>query len=278
MSIINELRKTMGKDTNDIITVNEDNHYYHLVKIPLSSHTTNTMANHLTETNVERMLSKHKDAGYIVLSAYRNSNTEQENNIDTKQLKKDINNSGYSFIPVWGAYAEDPEEEGAERPQVQTEKSFIITNFPKGSKVPNETTDELFSLGKNLAGKYNQDSFLYVPSEGSKLYNGEDLAYWIDRNGKIVDEPFKSVSPTKDADEFFSRISKSHRDVIDYKNKEGDIEPSKRDKSFTYEGVLYLANTFNSMNEAQSWRKGEKFINFNITEYIREWERQNGLR
>ena len=276
MNILNKLNRYIGSTNNDIITVTEDNHSYHLVKIPLSKSNKNETAN-LTETNVERMLSKHKDAGYIVLSAYRNSNTEQENNIATKQLKKDINNSGFSFIPVWGAYAEAPEGDG-EKPPVQTEKSFIITNFPKGSSTPNETTDELFEVGKDLTNKYNQDSFLYVPSEGSKLYTGDDLAYWIDRNGKIVDEPFKSVSPTKDADEFFSRISKSHRDVIDYKNKKGEIEPAQRDKSFTYEGTLYLANTFNTLSEAQSWRKGEKFFDFKIKDYIRQWEKANGLR
>jgi hypothetical protein len=192
----------------------------------------------LTETTLTKMLTTHNDAGYIIISAWRSENNHDENNIKNNELKNDISKSGYSHFPVWGGFVETDRETGEEH-EVK-EKSYVITNFPKGKTEPNADSEGLKALGLQLADKYEQESFLYKPKGNDKK------AYYIKPDGE-VDFSFDSVSPTQSADVYFTNLKKS-------------IKKDKNGKSFTFENVLYMAKSPQSTSQAYK-RYGEHFFN-----------------
>lgn len=194
----------------------------------------------ISEATVDKMLSTHSNAGYVIMSAWRYENGKELNNVRTKQLKADINASGYSYFPVWGGFVETDPNTGKTR-EVK-EKSFVITNFKRGSNEPNVDSSDLKKLGLQLCKKYKQESFLYKPS------GKDNTAYYITSSGK-VDMKFNAASPTKAADVYFTNLKKS-------------IKKSKDGKSFTYrEGVVYMAHSPKSLSEAIK-RYGENFFTF----------------
>ena len=193
----------------------------------------------LSETTLKKMLTTHSEAGYVIITTFRNEYELRDNYKRNKQLEADIKRSGYSYFPVWGGFVET-DKDGNKR-EVK-EKSIVITNFPKGSNEPNPDSKELKKLGQVLAKRYDQESFLYKP-EGN-----ETKAYYLKDNGK-VDFSFNTSSPTEAADVYFTNLKKSR-----FKDKTG--------KSFTYrEGVIYMAKSPKSLNEAYE-RYGENFFNF----------------
>ena len=147
------------------------------------------------ETSLNRLLNKHTDNGYVMISACRHDWSEdplknrEMNNIKTKELKSDISAAGYQYIPVQGGFIED---DGTE----VVKQSFIIVNYKNRS---NDTGDfnELKELAISLCGKYNQDSVLVVSPVAKPQY--------ITRTGD-VDMEFNDVSIRNNAEKCFTRI------------------------------------------------------------------------
>lgn len=202
---------------------------YNLVKI------------NLNETTLKKMLTKHSDAGYIIITAFRTVDyTYQENVKRNNKLKSDINKSEYSYIPVWGGFIETDSETG--ETQEVKERSFVVFNFKRGSTEPFVGSDELKKLGMFLCKKYDQESFLYKPQ------GPQTKAFYLNRNGK-VDMSFKSVTPTTNTDVYFTNLSKGKNDPV-------------AKKSFTYrEGTIWLPDSPKTLAEAYK-RYGEVFLNF----------------
>jgi len=191
----------------------------------------------LQETSLKKMLGTHSDAGYIIISASRGEYDYVENVRRTNDMKKAIDASGYSYIPVWGGFVETNEQ--GERQEVK-EKSFIITNFKRGKGEPGQGSDPLKELGQSLARQFDQESFLFKP-QGS-----ESKAYYLDSSGGVV-ASFNATSPTTAADNYFTNLKKS--------KKKASVG-----KSFTYsEGVVYLAKSPLTVSEAIK-RFGEIFF------------------
>lgn len=193
----------------------------------------------LNETTLQKMLTKHSDAGYIIITAFRTVEySYQENVRRNNKLKMDINRSEYSYIPVWGGFVETDSETG--RTQEVKERSFVVFNFKRGTIEPFVGSEGLKKLGMQLCKKYNQESFLYKP-QGS-----ETKSYYLTADGK-VDMTFGSVSPTTDVDVYFTNLAKGKDDPI-----------AKR--AFTYrEGVIWLPDSPKTMSEAYK-RYGEVFL------------------
>lgn len=195
----------------------------------------------LRETNLKKMLSTHSDAGYIIITAFRNEYPYVENVRRNNKLKQDIDKTGYSYIPVWGGYIE--KKESGELITVK-ERSFIITNFPRGKSISTGDSKELKSIGKMLCKKYDQHTFLYKPT------GTESTAFYLKSSG-AVDQKFTNVTPSEAADIYFTNLSKAARKEL------------KLTKSFTYqEGILWFAQSPNSLSEAYK-RRGEVFLRFN---------------
>ena len=148
----------MDKECNNVLA-----YYYNILS-------NNKEPRLLTEATINRILTKHSDSGFIIVSANRTDKTKKENDKNTKSLIADIRKSGYSYFPVYGGY------KGTDGMVDKYEPSFFITNY-KG-KTLQDNFDELFDLAVELCNKYNQDSVLV------KAPN--DVPKYIDRNGEVV--------------------------------------------------------------------------------------------
>ena len=114
------------------------------------------------------------------------------NNKKTDELKNDIYDSGFQYIPVKGGFIE--QNSGVPK----EEKSFIIVNFKRGSKVPESSINELKTLAIDLCDKYNQDSVLVVEP-------GKKPTYYK-RDGSVDFELGGGKSVRDYAQDFFTRL------------------------------------------------------------------------
>lgn len=118
----------------------------------------------LTEKNLNRLVKGHDDRGYAIISGSRDTNTKEENDIKTKELKADIKKSGYSYVPVYGGYQEIGRD-------ASTEKSFMVFPFDMNFKEHTDfETFQDFIIG--LTDAYDQDSVLIKrPGENPRYWN-----------------------------------------------------------------------------------------------------------
>lgn len=134
----------------------------------------------LTEKNLNRLVQGHDNKGYAIISGSREANTEEENNIKTKELKDELKKSGYSYVPVYGGYQEIGKD-------ASTEKSFMVFPFDKNFKQYTDfETFQNFMI--NLTDKYDQDSVLIKrPGENPRYWNR--MKEVENANGEIVRVP-----------------------------------------------------------------------------------------
>lgn len=194
----------------------------------------------LNEANLNKMLTTHSQAGYIILSAFRGENTFKQNMKNTEQLQTAINGSGFSYFPVWGGFVETNAETGEQTPV--KEKSFVVLSFKRGTKEPIKDFEELRNFGLEQIKEFEQEQMLVKPP-------GAEKASYVNQSGQS-EMSFSVTSPTQASDMYFTHLSKS-------KNK------PMTSNSFTYrEGVVYLATPPASLTEAVK-RYGELFFRLN---------------
>lgn len=171
----------------------------------------------LNETSLYRAVKEHDKNGYIIISAFRqdclsdkkeNPSAQEifdENNRRTNNLKKDITNLSYSFIPVYGGY----KEEGAEKASV--EKSFIV--FPYDFRTKENVDFEEFEKNLiNLCEKYNQDAILIKRPDTKPRYYFPSTNSWDDVE-------FGSLKLNDVAQKYFTSL-KSWQDIsLNKKNR-----------------------------------------------------------
>ena len=195
----------------------------------------------VNEVTLNRVLSKHFTDGFIIITADRSEITDaSERNARYKQLKTDVSNAGYPYIPVYGGYKETNPDTG---------EKYDATSFERGLLIPNQRPfngnsredDNLVELGKKLAKKYQQESFLYKPKGESKE------SFWIDANGNITNK-FNGLSVNDITQEFFTKLFHS-------KN------PQKADRRLTMLPEIYMHKAPSNANEAYQ-RFGEQFFKF----------------
>jgi len=156
------------------------------------------------ETSLNRLLNKHTDSGYVMVSACRQDwdkadelHNTQMNNTKTEELKKDIFDSGFQYIPVVGGYVE--KNNGV----THEEKSFIIVNYKRRKNTPEADMNELKEIVFDLCGKYNQDSVLVVEP-------GKKPTYYK-RDGSVDFELGGSITVRNAAQEYFTRLGKGRQ-------------------------------------------------------------------
>lgn len=120
----------------------------------------------LTEKNLNRISKGHETDGYVILSASREGESEQSNNIRTKELRDKLRNTRYSYLPLYGGYKE------AGQDKASLEKSFVVYPFVIVDVGTVKTTD--FDKFKNdminLAKSYDQDTILLCEPGGKPHY------------------------------------------------------------------------------------------------------------
>lgn len=133
--------------------------------------------NYLTEivdekTTLNRILTKHGNEGYIIISANKDYNDAETNQLMHDELERDIKMNGYNSMPSYGGYQNSETGEIGDY-----EPSFII--FNNGA---NPDFDKLVAFGIKECGKFDQDCFLvkapnkpaiYVDRDGNKANSRE---------------------------------------------------------------------------------------------------------
>lgn len=200
----------------------------------------------INETSLERVINKHLKEVTVIISASTMEHTEVENNQRTNELKKDIIAKQLSFIPVGGGYKyreKDEEKEGIE-------KSFIILPYKYTTRVVNGEREkgnivqpkELFNFGKQLAKKYDQESFLFV--DGSGKTKGDVTAKYYNQNGSQVEwsDGFKGLKVNDLKEIYFTSLRRKGKDL----KKTG-----KADRRFTMTEDIFVEK-HSSRNEARA--------------------------
>lgn len=165
----------------------------------------------ISESSVDRILNKHGNAGMAIISANRSDADNRTNNEKTKELIKDLKDSGFTYIPVYGGY------HGSDDVVDEYEPSFVVTCFDRNGEKQN--IKKLFNFAIEMCGKYNQDSVLFkAPNQSPNYY---------DRNGaKVNTSSTNDVIKNDPTQEFFTSLIKTNK--LDKENPE-------RSKRFTYD-------------------------------------------
>lgn len=196
--------------------------------------------NLINEISLNRLFTKHLKDGFIIITT--DKSFIDDPNIANKrfaELKKEIATSGYSYIPIWGLYKKINTETGNIHDEALFEQGILVSNQKVGAhRIPYET-DQLPELGKRLAAKYHQESFLYKPQ------GEEKKAYWIDLNG-AVDYEFSNVTVNDLVQEFFTKLNKAK-------------DNAKLDRRFTFTNEIYFNQAPDSLSEAYC-RYGEQYF------------------
>lgn len=193
----------------------------------------------LDEMSLNRLFTKHFRDGFIIITADKSYISDPRVAKDRyKKLEYDIVNAGYGYVPVWGGYKEINPLTGSKYDAASFEMGLLVPNHKVGNSDQPHETDQLPELGKRLAQKYDQESFLYKPQ------GEEKKAYWIDRNGN-VDMEFTDVSVNDLAQEFFTKLKH-------VRNQQ------KADRRFTFVNEIYINKAPYTASEAYS-RFGEQF-------------------
>lgn len=193
----------------------------------------------ISESSLNRILGKHYEEGFIIISSYRDVDEKsiEENNGDYKELKSIVKNNGFSFIPVYGGYIENKDKPNEKEVR---ESALLIPNYKVATTQKYPTDDKLRELGVELSKKYNQDTFLYKPM------GDDNKAYYIDKNDN-VDMEFNDKTINDLTQIYFTDLTK---------NK---YEKNKTSKRFTFTETIFINKSPKDLNEAKS-RYGELFF------------------
>jgi len=186
----------------------------------------------VVEANLNRLLSKHYQDGFIIVTSYRGENDDNTNKNTFNQLKGIIRQAGYGFIPVFGGFIEN---QGLDNETEVFEPALIVPNHVIGSMNPTDTGSEnLKELGIKLCNQFNQDAVLYKPM-------GNNEAYYLDKTGNTV-MSFNGKTVNDLAQIYFTKLKRGK---------------NQADRRFTF---TYLQDSPKTVGEANG-RYGEQFFN-----------------
>lgn len=140
--------------------------------------------------NINRIIHHFDSSNLCFITAYRNTNSKNKNELENKKLAMEIPSLGYDYLRLNGKYKEDGNDEFTD------ENSFMVIDDDL-----NEINQDNFFLNMlKLCKQYNQDSVL-ISLPNNKKY---PIAIY-DNNGKILYGPFSKMTIDKVSD-FFSQI------------------------------------------------------------------------
>ncbi len=135
----------------------------------------------LNEVTVNRLLGKHYDSAFVIVSASRPENTAQENNQLTKELLLKLKNNPYSYIPIFGQFITN---KGSVNEQLFYETSFLILNFNKDKEeLPFEG---LKTLGLEICSEFSQKTILVKSPDGNPKTLTRNGEVDIEFSGSLV--------------------------------------------------------------------------------------------
>ena len=212
----------------------------------------------VNETNAKRMLSRHGENGYIIVSPCRGCDDfgiDKTNDPQWKQKLQQINNgrikefisilksSNFSYTPVYGGFIENF---GTDKADNVYERSFMVYAHDKEGK--QVELGKLYSFGVEMAKRFNQDSFLYkAPGESPK---------YITQNGDVDMEFGPDVSFNDFSKEYFTDLHKN--------SEKHAVNGGGRPTRFTFMEAYVNPTSDSVFSRAPRHYKGEVFIESNI--------------
>jgi hypothetical protein len=207
----------------------------------------------LLEDKVDKLINHHSQNGYGVISACRETQSGEEKLKKTEELKKDLNELGWSYTIGYGGGFREKEGKGNQG-KTDTSKPFfneislIVYNYNRKDK-ERKLFDDLLALGK----KYHQDDIYYKEPNGK--------AHWFNQKGEI-DATFGDVVKNDPEQANFTGFAKSRLSKNDKKKiKNGKIGNTKAmEHRFTgiMEGINPPPGSF--VEQIKRKHAGEVFI------------------
>jgi hypothetical protein len=197
------------------------------------------------ERSLNRLLGTHTENGYIIITSYRGDKSDKQNKEDFAEIKKQIRQYGFSYVPVFGGFIENIDKPNQREVR---EPALFVPNYKVATISPFEDDSLMRKMCVVLAKQYKQDSFLYKPK-------GNDNAYYITKNGDI-DMTFKNKTVNDLTQIYFTDLAKSHHVKGKGKNKEGFGKSTKR---YSFTENVYLSKSPVDLNDAKK-RYGELFF------------------
>ncbi len=206
----------------------------------------------LNEQSFSRFVQNHIPRGFIAISASRGlearfgkpvgtaqevADTARLNKQATEALKQELQGTTkqygrMSYFPVFGTYEEHfIDDAGQDQTQVVDECSFIV--LPPAQASEEQAEQILLELGKQLAGKYQQESFLFKkpgPQEEAEYITADgrtDMRF----NRIILNDPtqmFSSRLRGGDADRRFTVTDEPKEDLAPVTLDAGTPEERER--------------------------------------------------
>lgn len=197
----------------------------------------------LEKITVDRLMNKHGDNGFAIISANRTDKPDERNTHATKALIQDLKDSGFSYLPVYGGY----KDTGRSGVVDKFEPSFVVFNYTQNGEPGN--WDELHRFALDMCAKYEQSSvYIQAPGEAPE-YQDED-------GNKINSKSSRDYIKNDLDQEYFTSLSSPDEIASHGKTQKvgrrftADIE---------FESKLY-ANPMPSSIAARRMRKGEVMV------------------
>lgn len=204
----------------------------------------------LFETSIKRLMTRHMQNGFIIISACRNAGRltdyrlnrklrdnlkkvhkhdaeiDKNNKDNTKRLQELIIESGWSYIKIFGSFKEDRSHNG-----FIIERSFIVFNENRKYYKDFSREDKFKKLlehGMKWGARFNQDSILVAEGDNKKPFYVLTSArerYWNKKLNKNIipakwdlDTIFDYARLTTSDDDYYSSLSKSSKKALNKQN------------------------------------------------------------
>lgn len=111
----------------------------------------------LNEITTNRLLGKHAENGFVILSSMRQNLSDDENDSRSQKLINQLQSSSniFSFLPCYGGYIEN---KGTPKQVNVYERSIILFNFDKKGNITN--FNDLRKKSQELCKQFQQEEFL----------------------------------------------------------------------------------------------------------------------
>lgn len=197
----------------------------------------------LNEVTVNRLLGKHYDSAFVIVSASRPENTAQENNQLTKELFLKLKNNPYSYIPIFGQFITN---KGSVNEQHVYEKSFLILNYnKKGEELPFQ---DLKNFALKICSEYNQDFVLLKSPNGQPQF--------IAKDGDVGKEYSGDIKINDLTQDYFTSFVKT-------RNVDKDSQDKRKQSRLTFEGVYINPSPETYSERHIRYLSGEIFLSRN---------------
>ena len=197
----------------------------------------------LNEASYARVKDKIEEQNipFAMITAFRGGLKKKDNLKRQKELENYVSSRGFPFTKLPGSgYVEDPEEEGGEPVEVK-ENSILIWDEARPD-APRADDSTLFEVARELAQKYDQDSFIFGKPFKSDDEEVRMIVRLYDKSGGPIEEPWagpwSSLKQVGDDEVFWSTIGSKKAQLAEMLELANAMKVESRDDAMRKQYVL----------------------------------------